>query len=702
MKKLFPLLMAVQISAFAFASREVVPSDAVLANYYNQGEVCLCFFVPEELNCCSIVVTGSFNSWSSTIAECATVRSVTGYDGWYVSSFVPEAQPSEWGGIQAKPIMLDANGNFNWEYQVGAVTIIRGGVQVTAGGVSGEISLVNYGTDAPNVFAVDAWKQNPCTAIYHNYKITVISDGCNNYAVPFIVGVMTNWDFEQMTLDNNKTQANQAATYTYSFRAAEGLQYQIVSGLWDPTTGAMDPNAMPGWEDEAYMQKLVNGEWVRIPGDDGDNFLTNANANIVYDLRTETLRWARCAGSIDPVSPDRVEIGGLYYILDDANHTAEVTSQIDGRPYWLAEITMANIPSSVAYANVTYRVTRIGDHAFHYCDSLTSVTIPNSVTSIGEEAFYRCIALTSITIPNSVTSIGDRAFWCSTGFTSIAIPSSVTSIGAGTFRACSGLTSMTIPNTVTSIGESAFRECYNLISVTIPNSVTSMGESAFRDCFQLTSITVPSSVTSISAYAFSGCSHMTSVTIPNSITSIGERAFDGCRRLTSITCKAPNPPALGDNVFMSVDKSIPLYVPAESVNAYRAADQWNEFTNIQGANFDPDPNPDPNPNPNPDPVVNDYNVIYQISDGFQLYAETVTLHLPVAPQITGFSFLKWQVVGGDLENGIKIQAVYVATTENTPEVVINPANRAQKLIRNGQVYILKGGKTYTITGQKIK
>ena len=55
-----------------------------------------------------------------------------------------------------------------------------------------------------------------------------------------------------------------------------------------------------------------------------------------------------------------------------------------------------------------------------------------------------------------------------------------------------------------------------------------------------------------------------------------------------------------------------------------------------------------------------------------------------------------------MENGIKIQAVYVATTENTPEVVINPANRAQKLIRNGQVYILKGGKTYTITGQKIK
>ena len=663
MKKLFQLLMMVQISAFAFASRDVVPSDDVLANYYNQGEVCLCFFVPAEINCCSIVVTGSFNNWSSDAAQCVVARSVTGYDGWYEASFVPEANPSSYGGIQAKPVMLDAYGNFNWEYQVGAATAIRGGVRVVTSGTAGEIDLINYDTGAPNVFTVDAWKQNPCTAVYHNYRITVISDGCNNYAVPFVVGAITNWDFVQMTLDQAKTQANQAATYNYSFRAAEGLQYQIVSGLWDPTTGAMDPNAMPEWEDDAYMQKLVDGEWVRIPGDVGYNFLTNADANIVFDLRTETLRWARCASdSAGPVSPDRVEIDGLYYILDDANHTAEVTSQIYGRPYWLTEITTANIPSSVTYDNVTYNVTSIGEHAFHYCDYLTSVTIPNSVTSIGEEAFYRCIALTSITIPNSVTSIGDRAFWSSTGFTSITIPSSVTSIGAGTFRACSGLTSMTIPNSITSIRESTFRECYNLASVTIPNSVTSIGDSAFCDCF----------------------------------------------KLTSITCKAVNPPSLGGNVFANVKKTCLLTVPTQSVNAYRAADQWKEFTNIQGTNFGPDPDPDPNPDPNPDPdpdpkpSENDYDIIYQISDGLQLGSEIVTLHLPAAPQIAGFSFLKWQIVAGDLANGIKIQAVYAAKSEDTPEVVINPANRAQKLIRNGNVYILTDDHTYTITGQEIK
>ena len=91
-------------------------------------------------------------------------------------------------------------------------------------------------------------------------------------------------------------------------------------------------------------------------------------------------------------------------------------------------------------------VTSIGDSAFRYCSSLTSVTIPNSVTSIGFFAFDKCSGLTSITIPDSVTSIGDYTFNC-----------------------CSSLTSMTIPDSVTSIGEGAFFDCENLTSITINN-----------------------------------------------------------------------------------------------------------------------------------------------------------------------------------------------------------------------------------------
>ena len=74
-------------------------------------------------------------------------------------------------------------------------------------------------------------------------------------------------------------------------------------------------------------------------------------------------------------------------------------------------------------------IKKIGNGAFKWCDSLTSVTIPNSVTSIGDWAFAFCDSLTSVTIPNSVTSIGEGAFkWCES-LTSVTILARKITIG---------------------------------------------------------------------------------------------------------------------------------------------------------------------------------------------------------------------------------------------------------------------------------
>ena len=151
-------------------------------------------------------------------------------------------------------------------------------------------------------------------------------------------------------------------------------------------------------------------------------------------------------------------------------------------------VSSVNVSPTISYQGTTYRVTSIGDYTFYYCESLTSVTIPNSVTSIGWYAFKGCSSLTSITIPNSVKSIGYAAFLSCESLTSVTIPNSVTSIGHTAFLGCESLTSVTIPNSVTSIGEGAFGGCTSLTSITIPNSLKSIGEGAFLKCSSLTSV----------------------------------------------------------------------------------------------------------------------------------------------------------------------------------------------------------------------
>ena len=249
-------------------------------------------------------------------------------------------------------------------------------------------------------------------------------------------------------------------------------------------------------------------------------------------------------------------------------------------------------PANLTTYSIPDSVTSIGESAFENCNSLTSITIPDSVTEIGEEAFEDCFSLTSVTIPDSVTEIGSYAFSGCRNLTSITIPDSVTEIGSSAFYGCSSLTSVTIPDSVTSIGELAFSVCSSLTSITIPDSVTSIGESAFRFCSSLTSVTIGDSVTEIGEEAFDDCFSLTSVTIGDSVTEIGDYAFLNCSRLTSVYCKPTTPPTGGEDMFKYYNnwEELPIdckiYVPRNSVSAYKSAQYWSEYaSNIVGYDF---------------------------------------------------------------------------------------------------------------------
>jgi len=182
---------------------------------------------------------------------------------------------------------------------------------------------------------------------------------------------------------------------------------------------------------------------------------------------------------------------------------------------------------------------------------------------------------------------GTNAPWYSaaSSIMSLVIEQGVTSIGNFAFIFCSNVTDVTIANSVTSIGQQSFDNCRRLTSLTIPNSVISIGVSAFNYCDSLISMTLSNAVTSIGDAAFMNCKGLTSITLPTSISAIGKMAFYYCISLTSITCLNPSPSniTLGDGVFSNMNKTTcVLNVPTSSVSLYQAADQWKDFTHING------------------------------------------------------------------------------------------------------------------------
>ena len=196
---------------------------------------------------------------------------------------------------------------------------------------------------------------------------------------------------------------------------------------------------------------------------------------------------------------------------------------------------------------------------FNTCQSLTSITIPNSVTSIGEWTFRNCSGLTSVFIGSGVTTIGESAFSGCTSLTSVNIPSGVTSIGASAFNGCSSLTSVNIPSGITIIESSVFLRCTSLTSVEIPDNVTSIKSSAFGQCTGLTNVTIGSGVSSIAGGGF----------------YIG--AFGYCSGLTSVTVEATTPPTMNSDAFHGTNNTFIIYVPAASVNAYKTAANWSSY-----------------------------------------------------------------------------------------------------------------------------
>ena len=158
-------------------------------------------------------------------------------------------------------------------------------------------------------------------------------------------------------------------------------------------------------------------------------------------------------------------------------------------PWCDSALRSSGISTRVKNVEISSGVTTLGAYALSACDSMVSVSLPETLLAVGESCFQSSYGLHNISIPNSVRSIGDCAFSSCNGLTRVTLGSGLKGIGGQAFKECSSLSSIVIPEGVTAIEFSTFEDCSNLMEITIPHTVTSIGRWAFDGCYGLSKVT---------------------------------------------------------------------------------------------------------------------------------------------------------------------------------------------------------------------
>lgn len=234
--------------------------------------------------------------------------------------------------------------------------------------------------------------------------------------------------------------------------------------------------------------------------------------------------------------PDMEDLSMLSFMTIDAEQKNLLVSTTSNN------IGDLMLPSRVLVKGEEYTITQIGDFAN---SGITNLTIPASVVIIQEGAF-KDNPITSIVVDEK-NSVYDSRDNCN------AI------IETATHKLISGCRNTIFPDSIKSIGVSAFERHMYVASAEIPYGVTEIGDYAFRECYSLASII-----------------------LPETIQTIGKGAFDWYRVPCTVTVKATTPPTLASSGMFNdydgtQDNLVGIYVPAESVSAYKEAEYWSDY-----------------------------------------------------------------------------------------------------------------------------
>lgn len=247
-------------------------------------------------------------------------------------------------------------------------------------------------------------------------------------------------------------------------------------------------------------------------------------------------------------------------------------------------------------------------------------------------------------------------------------------------------------------------------------------------------------ITAIGNSAFSEYSTLKHISIAESVKTIYEQAFYNCTNLKDIYCYREKPSTAYSNTFDGIDKfECTLHVLSASVDMYRVATGWRDFYYIQ--TIDAETITDAITSVVITPTENTANIIWPVVEGALSYEITITkddqtvctltfnaqgqlIGIAFAParemtkqqQAEGFRFTitgltnntqyGYSIVAKDANNNtLDTKSGSFTTTGEIPtaieDVQVNSV-QCTKILRDGQIFILRGNKTYTLQGQEIK
>ncbi len=256
--------------------------------------------------------------------------------------------------------------------------------------------------------------------------------------------------------------------------------------------------------------------------------------------------------------------------------TADIPSNVTTIAYYaFRNCGFTALPTGWDRSGITYQGTA---SAFAGCP-ITSITFPDSWTSVPA---YFCVGwdiLEEVDFGSSITEIGNNAFQGCASLTDggkIDV-SQITNFGARCFYQ-SKLTSLPagINRSGLTLGNELFLSAASLTSADVSNWTT-IPYQCFRECTALASADL-SGIETTGAGIFSKCAALRSVCIGSNVTSLGCDIFNECTTI-AITIRAINPPSIGSSRLTNADGVFDptFYVPAASVEDYKAAAVWSKY-----------------------------------------------------------------------------------------------------------------------------